>query len=173
MEQNAPSKVAGSIRGLTPASKILAGIACIGLFAMMLLTFVDVIGRYVFLAPLPAAYEIISLIMPCIIFCSLPLTVLRETHVTVDLLDSFLPYTIKRLQVLVVNVVSALALALVSWRLWVKGSDDYLYETVTDELLLLVWPFGIAMSVLCGIAAICALGMSLNQVFKSNNKKQP
>ena len=156
--------VAGDVRGLTPASKILAGIACIVLFAMMLLTFVDVIGRYLFLSPLPAAYEIISLMMPAIIFCALPLTVLRETHVTVDLLDTFIPSGLARVQGVVVNLVSAAALALVTWRLSVKGWEDRYYETVTDELLLLIWPFGLGMALLCAIATVAALANAWSYV---------
>lgn len=145
------------LRGLTPASKVLAGIACLVLFSMMLLTFVDVMGRYVFLAPLPAAYEMISLMMPAIIFCALPLTMLRETHVTVDLLDAFVPAGLARIQAVVVNLVSAAALALVTWRLAIKTRDDFSFETVTDELLLLLWPFGAGMTVLCAIATVAAL----------------
>ena len=157
MDGARPNTAADRIRGLSPASKVLAGIACIVLFAMMLLTFADVLGRYVFLAPLPAAYEIISLMMPGIIFCALPLTVLRETHVTVDLLDAFIPNAIARFQGVIVNLVSAVALGLVTWRLWVKGTEDRYYETVTDELLLQIWPFGIGMAVLCAIATLAAL----------------
>lgn len=157
MEPSQTHVVAADIRGLTPASKVLAGIACIVLFAMMLLTFVDVIGRYLFLSPLPAAYEIISLMMPGIIFCALPLTVLRETHVTVDLLDAFIPARLARIQGVVVNLVSAAALALITWRLAVKGWEDRYYETVTDELLLLIWPFGLGMALLCAIATLAAL----------------
>ena len=145
------------IRGLTPASKVLAGVACIVLFAMMLLTFADVLGRYVFLSPLPAAYEMISLMMPGIIFCALPLTMLRETHVTVDLLDAFIPSGLARVQGVVVNLVSAVALALVTWRLGVKAYEDRLYETITDELLLQIWPFGAGMTVLCAVATLAAL----------------
>ncbi len=157
MEPSDSTPVAVHIRGLTPASKVLAGVACVVLFGMMLLTFVDVIGRYVFLSPLPAAYEIISLMMPGIIFCALPLTVMRETHVTVDLLDSFIPKGLARIQGVVVNLVSAVALGLVTWRLAIKGLDDRYYETVTDELLLLIWPFGLGMAALCAIATVAAL----------------
>lgn len=164
MEPSPTHVVADDVRGLTPASKILAGIACIVLFAMMLLTFIDVIGRYLFLSPLPAAYEIISLMMPAIIFCALPLTVLRETHVTVDLLDTFIPSGLAQVQGVVVNLVSAAALALVTWRLSVKGWEDRYYETVTDELLLLIWPFGLGMALLCAIATVAALANAWSYV---------
>lgn len=124
---------------------------------MMVLTFVDVVGRYVFLAPVPAAYEIVSLMMPAIIFCALPLTMLREGHVTVDLLDAFIPDGAARLQGLVVNLISTGALGLLTWRLGVKAYDDHRFGSMTDELFIPVWPFGAAMTVLCAVATLAAL----------------
>jgi TRAP-type C4-dicarboxylate transport system permease small subunit len=168
--ESSSNTVAVQIRGLTPASKVLAGVACIVLFSMMLLTFADVMGRYVFLAPLPAAYEMVSLMMPAIIFCALPLTMLRETHVTVDLLDAFIPSGLARIQAVIVNVISAIALALVTWRLAIKTRDDLSYETVTDELLLLVWPFGAGMTVLCAIATLAALASAWTYAAGTNSR---
>lgn len=153
----ATAKAADHIRGLTPLSRFLAFLSGIILFAMMLLTFTDVIGRYFFLSPLPAAYELVSLMMPAIIFCALPITFLREGHVTVDLLDALIPTTAARAQGVIVNVVTAAALGLVCWRLAVKAHEDYGYENITDELLLPLWPFGTGMAVLCAIATLAAL----------------
>ena len=135
-------------------AKILSIIACIFLFSMMVVTFVDVVGRYVFASPLPAAYEIVALIMPAIIFCALPLTVLKNGHVTVDLLDSFVPKWMEKLQQVIINIFGAAALALLSWRLAVRSQDQNTYEEVTDELVLELWPFSAAMSILCAVAAL-------------------
>ena len=157
MDYTPTTSAADPFRGLTTFGRLLALIACVILFAMMLLTFTDVVGRYVFLKPLPAAYEMISLMMPATIFCALPLTVLREGHVTVDLLDSFVPRALARVQGVLVNLISAVALGLVTWRLAVKAADDRYYESVTDELLLHIWPFGAGMALLCGIATLAAL----------------
>ncbi|TDK47443.1 TRAP transporter small permease [Antarcticimicrobium luteum] len=145
------------IRGLTPLAGLLSRIACLLLFAMMMFTFADVVGRYFFSSPLPAAYEVVSLMMPALIFCALPLTVLREGHVTVDLLDAITPAPVARVQAVIVHLVSAAALALISWRLVIRSIDQRTYEEVTDELFLELWPFSAVMAVLCAIAAIAAL----------------
>ena len=68
------------------------------------------------------------------------------------------------MQGVVVNLVSAAALALVTWRLSVKGWEDRYYETVTDELLLLIWPFGLGMALLCAIATVAALANAWSYV---------
>jgi len=138
-------------------SQTLGVVSCALLFLMMLVTFVDVGGRYLFLSPLPAAYEIISLIMPGIIFCALPFVGHRETHVTIDLLDTFLTPAVRRWQGFVVNLFSAGALAFIAYRLFVRSHDHQRFREVTDELFLPLWPFSLAMSILCGIAALAML----------------
>lgn len=148
---------ADHIRGLTPLAGLLSRIACLLLFAMMMFTFADVVGRYFFASPLPAAYEVVSLMMPALIFCALPLTVLREGHVTVDLLDSVIPRPVARVQAVIVHLISAAALALISWRLVIRSMDQRYYEEVTDELYLELWPFSAVMAALCAVAALAAL----------------
>lgn len=149
----APEEGAG-MRAVDAVARGLSLIACLFLFAMMVLTFSDVIGRYLFLSPLPAAYEIVSLIMPAIIFFALPLTILRNVHVTVDLLDGFVPSWLARYQGILTNLFGAVALGLVSWRLNVRSRDQYEFQEVSDELVLDLWPFSAAMSVLCAVAVL-------------------
>ncbi|MDK3020683.1 TRAP transporter small permease [Pseudodonghicola flavimaris] len=149
---------AGHIRGLSPLAWFLTYIACLLLFAMMFLTFADVMGRYLFSAPLPATYEVVSLMMPAIIFCALPLTVLNENHVTVDLLDDIIPLPMAKIQAVFVHLFCTGALGLIAWRLAIKSFDQHEYEEVTDELFLAMWPFSAAMAGLCAIATLAALG---------------
>ncbi len=141
---------------LRPA-RALALVACLMLFAMMVVTFADVVGRYFLSAPLPAAYELVSLGMPGIIFCALPLVNLREEHVTVDLLDHVTPPALRRLQGVVVNLVTAGAMAFLAWRLAIRASDQARYTEVTEALWLPLWPFSAGMAALSAVAAVAAL----------------
>lgn len=65
----------------------LASIAGIALFAMMTVTFVDVIGRYLFGSPLQGAYELTEFLLPIMVFAALPLVTGREEHVTTGLFE--------------------------------------------------------------------------------------
>ncbi len=153
--QDAPAPPTGAgASAMSALAKGLSYLACLFLFAMMAVTFVDVVGRYLFLSPLPAGYEIVSLIMPAIIFLALPLTILRNTHVTVDLLDSFVPPWLARYQAILANLFGACAFALICWRLFVRARDQHTYEEVTDELILDLWPFSVTMAVLCAVAVL-------------------
>ena len=92
--------------------------------------------------------------MPGIIFCALPYVGERQTHVTIDLLDSFLSPAVRRWQGVFVNLFSAAALGFIAWRLYARSVDHRRFQEVTDELFLPLWPFSITMSVLCAIATL-------------------
>ena len=136
---------------------LFAGVAALSLFAMMLLTFADDFSRKYLGNSITGAVELTELAMLVMIFCALPLTMLREGHVTVDLLDAFIPDGVARLQGVVVNLISTAALGLLTWRLGVKAYDDHRFGSMTDELFIPVWPFGAVMTVLCAVATFAAL----------------
>lgn len=142
-------------------AQALAFVACATLFLIMALTFLDVIGRYFLAAPLPAAYELVSFGMPAIIFCALPLVNLREEHVTVDLLDSFTPAPLRRLQGAVVNLIAAGATGFIAWRLWARSADQARFSEVTEALWLPLWPFSLAMAGLAALAALASLAAAV------------
>jgi TRAP-type C4-dicarboxylate transport system permease small subunit len=138
-------------------SHALGIVSCALLFLMMLVTFIDVGGRYLFSSPLPAAYELISLIMPGIIFCALPFVCHRESHVTIDLLDFLVSASARRWQGFLVSLFSTLAMGFITYRLYVRYFDHRRFGEVTDELFLPLWPFSLTMSILCGIATLALL----------------
>ena len=63
------------------ATRLLGLGAAVLLFAMMVLTFVDVWGRYFFNSPVPGGFEVTELMMAALIFAGLPLaTGARRAH---------------------------------------------------------------------------------------------
>jgi TRAP-type C4-dicarboxylate transport system permease small subunit len=156
--------------GVLP-SRILGMISCILLFVMMMLTFVDVAGRYLFLSPLPAAYEMIAFTMPGIIFCALPMVNYRERHVTIDLLDTIIPKSWARWQGMLVNLFAAGAMSFISWRLAVRSYDHFRFNEVTDELYLKLWIFSAMMAVLTAVAAVVFLVNSVG--YASGRRQRP
>jgi len=63
------------------------GIASVALFALMVLTFADVMMRSIFNAPIEAATELIRIGIAIVVFAALPVLSGREGHIAVDLLD--------------------------------------------------------------------------------------
>ncbi len=132
----------------------LSTFAALVLAAVMMVSVVDVVGRYVLNRPLPGSSEITEILMAILIYAGLPLVSLRRAHIAVDLLDSLTPPTIARVRDIVVNLVSVLVLAIVAWRLWVYADQIRSSKDVTEYLRLPLAPFAYAMSVLAGLAAV-------------------
>ncbi len=139
---------------------------------MMLLTFVDVTGRYVFNSPLPALHEIISFMMPGLIFCILPLVCSKEEHVTIDLLDGFIQKPFKRLQSIAVNLISSGAMFFLAWRLAEKSAAHFEFDEVTDDLYLILWPFSLLIAILSAVAAVALLSNVLGYIAEGKNLTQ-
>ena len=77
----------------------LAGaIAALALFAIMMLTLVDVSGRKAISTSVPGSLELTELLMVVVIFAGLPLVSLRGEHVVFDSLDPWLPRALRRVQ---------------------------------------------------------------------------
>ena len=139
---------------------------------MMLLTFVDVTGRYVFNSPLPALHEIISFMMPGLIFCILPLVCSKEEHVTIDLLDGFIQKPFKRLQSIAVNLISSGVMFFLAWRLAEKSAAHFEFDEVTDDLYLILWPFSLLIAILSAVAAVALLSNVLGYIAEGKNLTQ-
>lgn len=73
----------------TRASLFAAGLAALVLLVLVVLTCIDVVGRYFFNAPLVGAVELVQICMGLIIFLTFPLMFLKNDHVMVDLIPQF------------------------------------------------------------------------------------
>jgi TRAP-type C4-dicarboxylate transport system permease small subunit len=93
----------------------------------------------------------------------------KEEHVTIDLLDAFVPKRVKRLQAIFVNLISSGAMFFLAWRLAEKSATHFEYGEVTDDLYLILWPFSLLIAVLSAIAAIALLSNTFNYIF--DNRK--
>ena len=119
----------------------LGVIAAALLFAMMLLTFVDVVGRYLFNQSVVGAFEITEIMMALLIFAGLPLVVRREEHVTVDLVDRFLAPPVRRGYRVAIELASGALLLGLAHLMWRKAGRAAEYGDTTTVLLIKYAPF--------------------------------
>ena len=71
------------------ASFFFANTAAVILILLVIITCIDVVGRYLFSSPLIGAVELVRICMAGIIFFSFPLMFLRNDHIIVDLVPMF------------------------------------------------------------------------------------
>jgi TRAP-type transport system small permease protein len=151
----------GTSRTGAGAREGLSTFAALVLAAVMMVSVVDVVGRYVFNRPLPGSSEITEILMAILIYAGLPLVSLRRAHIAVDLLDPVTPPGLTRIRDAVVGIVSVFVLAIIAWRLWAYADQIRSSKDVTEYLKLPLAPFAYAMSVLAGIAAVVELYRTL------------
>ena len=115
---------AGARPGLSTTAERLLGwllpvvrLASAGLvFAMMILTFVDVVGRYVFTAPVFGAAEMIQFLLAMTIFAGLALVNASDDHISVDLFDRPLSHLLPRLRPVLIQLFSLIAMIIIAYR---------------------------------------------------------
>ena len=137
--------------------KLLATLAGVVLFGMMLLTSVDVAGRYLFGVPVTGGYEITTVLLACLIFLVLPLVCARGEHVTVDLLDKALPGRARRALLAAADTVSAAVLAVLAWQLFGRGLTLMGDGATTNTLRLPLAPVAFLMAGATALSAVVLL----------------
>ena len=136
------------------------------MFAMMALTFVDVVARYVFNSPLGATFEIIEFMMGVLIFSSLPLITLDRAHITVSLLDGLFRRSplIRWTQQLFVLVFSAGAVGFIASRLWSQAETMREIQEPGEYLDFEIAPLIYLLCALSLIAFVILLGMVVDYI---------
>ena len=128
--------------------------AALLIFSMMLLTFVDVVGRYLFNQSVIGAFEITEIMMAMLIFAGLPLVVRRREHVTVDLADHLLPQRGRRVHLAAVEVISGALMLGLAHLMWHKAKRSAAYGDMSTVLLIKYAPFVYAIVVFLVVAGI-------------------
>jgi TRAP-type transport system small permease protein len=138
---------------------LLGAVAGVLLFGMMTLTFVDVVLRYLFNAPLRGSFEITELMLVVLIFAALPLVSRREEHVVMDFLDRFIPLGIYRALRALEHIVSAAVMTGMGCLMWQKASKLAAYGDTSAVLRIELAPFVYAIALLIFITALIHLAL--------------
>ena len=136
------------------ADAVLGIAASALLFAMMGLTFVDVVARYLFNSPIRGGFEVTELLLLVLIFAGLPLVSHGDEHVTMDFIDRMLP---RRALAALVRIVHALVAAMfffLTWQMLIKAQRIAGYGDTTDVLRIAVGPFVYFMAAMIGLTAL-------------------
>lgn len=144
-------------------------IAAVALFALMVLTCVDVVGRYFLSSPVLGATELTEIGLAIVIFSVMPVVTWRGLHIVVDLIDMFVKDTVLQLFLIISTVFITASMYFVSYRIWEQGARMLRRGITTDFLLIesgYVIQFIAVFSWLTGFSALIFLAIVF---FKSPN----
>jgi len=139
------------------ADALLGVAASAILLAMMLLTVVDVVARYVFSRPLRGAFEITELMLLVLIFAGLPLVSFADEHAVMDFIDRLLGPRGQGWLERAVQLVNAGFMFLLTWLVWRKADRIWAYRDATDVLRIVYGPFVYFMAVTLALACVIHL----------------
>ena len=128
------------------------------LLAMMLLTVVDVVGRYLLKRPVRGAFEVTELMLLVLIFAGLPLVSFSDEHAVMDFVDRVLGARALRVLQRAVHLACAAFLGLLAWLVWLKADRIWDKGDYTDVLHVVYGPFVYFMAVTLGLAGLIHLG---------------
>jgi TRAP-type C4-dicarboxylate transport system permease small subunit len=157
--------ISGLSKDFTFAPQLLRAlgiIMCALLFALMILTMIDVTGRDFFDNPLPGTVEYTELGLGILVFGSLPLVTARQEHITIDIFDFLLGGRRKYVQQLVVNVLGAVITVFIAWRIFVKADELAANGDRSINMQLPLAPVAYFMSVMSVAAALIMLTLALH-----------
>jgi TRAP-type C4-dicarboxylate transport system permease small subunit len=139
---------------------LFGGVAAIALFAMMALTFADVVGRKFFDNSLPGAVELTEIFMMLMIFFALPLASMAGEHIVFDLLDRVLPARVLQWQKMLSHGLTALIFGGAAWVVAQRAARTMEYGDITSRLEIGLWPFHGMVAVMLAVTAAVHAGLA-------------
>ncbi|MCD1635003.1 TRAP transporter small permease [Martelella mediterranea] len=170
-EEDGEATHTDDLSGLTwLCDRIAVTVAGIALLAMMLMTLVDVVGRYFLNAPLGFAFEMTQIGMAVVVFSALPSVTLHGRHVSAGLFEGLFKGRAALLRDLIWLAVIAASCLGLAWRLSTLAERFVRYGDRTSVLELpigwVAW-FGVAA---LGLSALAALVAGASRLREEYNK---
>ena len=152
-DSRGPARLAAAGRG------VLGAIVALAMFGMMAVTFIDVVGRYLFSRPLPGSSELVQVLMAAMIGAALPIVTGAREHVSMDLLSGLFRGAARRALEVAIDLFSTAVLAFLAMRLWDQAVNLQRAKAGTLYLDVPIAPVAYALAALLGVAAITQLAM--------------
>ena len=150
-------KIANAVHKI---SNVFAWVGTVALFFMMLLTFIDVLGRYIFNKPVIGAQDVVEQLMVVLVFTVLGQVTIDRIHIRADVLN---PVLSVRNYCIISAISFGIAAAVVILMAWQTGIQAWKHvlnlNLVTGVISMPLAPFYVITSL--GLA-LCFLEMAFD-----------
>jgi len=123
---------------------VLAGCVLTGL---ILLTFADVVMRYLFSAPIAGRQDVVEMGMIAVLSLAAPYAWRIQDHITVDVLPEFSSRLLRLARRLLVRGIVMFLLGMLAYTAWGRIEEASLFNEATNIILIPHQPFLALMSV--------------------------
>lgn len=106
-------------RNFLKVNAVLNYLGIIIMLFVMMITVIDITGRYFFNSPLPGTIEITELSLVLIVYLTLGYAEHFHEHVVIDTIYNVMPMVLKRISYIIASVISFITAFLLSYQLYV------------------------------------------------------
>ena len=132
----------------------LAVVSGLILLALIGLTFVDVILRYIFSSPILGAKDLLEMGMVVVISLAFPFTWRIGGHIVVDLIPDYGVKVLTTLRDVVVRLIGIEIFRHLAWNAWIRAGDAKLFNEATNMIEVPFRPFFWVLSIAAGFQAV-------------------
>ena len=144
------------IKIVTTPSKILNYIGSVVLFMLVIMTTIDVAGRYLFSKPLPATYELTQFMFSITVFFGMAYFGIIKRHIKINLLVDKFPLAAQNIIDTTTGLLSLGMCIVLSWQAFVQARVLQLDKLRSDIWHIPIFPFQLLIAL-----ALAILGMVL------------
>tara|TARA_B100000686_G_scaffold309473_1_gene351419 strand:+ start:72 stop:641 length:570 start_codon:yes stop_codon:yes gene_type:complete len=149
-------------------NKILLTSCVLFLSILVIITVMDVFGRYLLDLPLPGASELTEIILAILIYIGLPYICRDEGHVTVSIISNNIKYTLARAHSIIINALVCIILFIIGLQLIAFGINLNSYNDITTFLEIPKAPIAFILAFLTLLASLMS---SLNCYYYFTDKR--
>jgi TRAP-type C4-dicarboxylate transport system permease small subunit len=135
----------------------LVNIGMVILAAMVLLTVVDVFGRYLLNRPIVGSAEVTEVMMVSLSYFALVWCTMRKAHIKLDLLTEHIPPSVQTLSDIVFHLLGLGLFSFIAWQNFLMGRDNWLEGYTSWVLHIPNYPFYFVVAIACGMVALVLL----------------
>ena len=140
---------------------LLGWMSAAPLALILLLTFADVLMRYLFAMPVRGSSEMIQFAMALTIFAALPVVTRQREHIVVGIISDLVRGRLRMVKLLFCDGLSLLALGLMTWRLGIQAFEYIDSKSATIVLRLEMAPLAFVM---CAFSLATCVVVALQMV---------
>ncbi len=146
---------------------LLKALSAIALSILMLITCIDVIGRYLFNSPLTGSTELTEMAVGIVVFSVFPLISWQKEHVVVDIFDKFVSSKMDFFRSVLFNILMSVGLYFIGGRIIVLGNRSLGYGEVSEYLSI---PTGWMINFIggmCWLTAFLLMTFGMHTAYRS------
>lgn len=137
--------------------RTLLYVAMVILGAMMLLTVVDVSGRYLLNRPIVGSTEVTQVMMVTLAFFAIVWCTKTKSHIKLDLLTEYIPPAAQIISDIIFYLLGLGLFSFTAWQNFLMARDNWLAGYTSWVLNIPNYPFYFLVAIACGMVALVLL----------------